>query len=87
MKQWIFPPSSACEQPETIRRPSSVGEFVLKLLKKRLFSSPAAFEVTLGKHIASLGGRKSVAWQREVADGWTSSGFGLFCLLIRTAKG
>lgn len=45
------------------------GEFVLKLLKKRLFSSPAAFELTLGKHVASLGGRKSVAtWQREVAD-------------------
>ena len=28
--------------------------FVLKTLKKRLFSSPAAFAVTLGKHVASL---------------------------------
>ena len=27
-------------------------EFVLKLLKKRLFSSPAAFAITLEKHIA-----------------------------------
>jgi superfamily II DNA or RNA helicase len=44
------------------------SEFVLKLLKKRLFSSPAAFEITLGKHVASLGGQKAVAtWQREVA--------------------
>src|ERR1039458_6089637 len=45
------------------------SEFVLKLLKKRLFSSPAAFELTLGKHVASLGGRKAVgSWQRELAD-------------------
>jgi superfamily II DNA or RNA helicase len=45
------------------------SEFVLKLLKKRLFSSPAAFELTLEKHVASLGGRKAVAsWQRELAD-------------------
>jgi len=29
-------------------------EFVLKLLKKRLFSSPAAFAGTLGKHLESL---------------------------------
>ena len=45
------------------------SEFILKLLKKRLFSSPAAFAGTLEKHIASLGGQKAVAaWQREVAD-------------------
>jgi superfamily II DNA or RNA helicase len=45
------------------------SEFVLKLLKKRLFSSPAAFAGTLEKHIASLGGQKALAaWQREVAD-------------------
>jgi hypothetical protein len=35
------------------------AEFVLKLLKKRLFSSPAAFGITLEKHIAAVGGRKS----------------------------
>ena len=34
------------------------AEFVLKLLKKRLFSSPAAFATTLEKHIATVGGRK-----------------------------
>lgn len=33
-------------------------EFVLKLLKKRLFSSPAAFGITLEKHIATVGCRK-----------------------------
>ncbi len=31
-------------------------EFVLKLLKKRLFSSPAAFAITLGKHEQTLTG-------------------------------
>lgn len=30
------------------------AEFVLKLLKKRLFSSPAAFAATLGKHVTTL---------------------------------
>lgn len=33
-------------------------EFVLKLLKKRLFSSPAAFAVTLQKHEATLSGSR-----------------------------
>jgi SNF2 family DNA or RNA helicase len=37
------------------------AEFVLKLLKKRLFSSPAAFGITLEKHITTVGGRKAVA--------------------------
>lgn len=37
------------------------AEFVLKLLKKRLFSSPAAFAITLEKHAATVGGRKAVA--------------------------
>ena len=30
-------------------------EFVLKLLKKRMFSSPAAFATTLGQHEHTLG--------------------------------
>jgi hypothetical protein len=42
------------------------SEFVLKLLKKRLFSSPAAFALTLERHIASMGGPKAISsWQRE----------------------
>jgi len=35
------------------------AEFVLKLLKKRLFSSPAAFGLTLEKHIAAVGKSKA----------------------------
>ena len=45
------------------------AEFVLKLLKKRLFSSPAAFGITLEKHIATVGGRKSAAAAgRDIED-------------------
>ncbi|NOV30046.1 DISARM system SNF2-like helicase DrmD [Methylomonas sp. ZR1] len=45
------------------------AEFVLKLLKKRLFSSPAAFGSTLEKHIASVGKQsgKAIA-NRDIAD-------------------
>ena len=43
-------------------------EFILKLLKKRLFSSPAAFATTLEKHARSLAASKGTpagtAWQR-----------------------
>jgi hypothetical protein len=34
------------------------AEFVLKLLKKRLFSSPSAFGITLQKHASTVGVRK-----------------------------
>jgi superfamily II DNA or RNA helicase len=45
------------------------AEFVLKLLKKRLFSSPAAFGTTLEKHIATVGGKKALAsYAREMND-------------------
>lgn len=48
------------------------AEFVLKLLKKRLFSSPAAFGITLEKHIATVGGRTSASAastaRRDIAD-------------------
>jgi hypothetical protein len=45
------------------------AEFVLKLLKKRLFSSPAAFGTTLEKHIASVGGKKADSFTaRDIAD-------------------
>jgi SNF2 family DNA or RNA helicase len=47
------------------------AEFVLKLLKKRLFSSPAAFGITLEKHRRSLSGPSTsfvgtTAWQRQI---------------------
>jgi superfamily II DNA or RNA helicase len=45
------------------------AEFVLKLLKKRLFSSPAAFGLTLEKHIATVGKSKaSKAVTRDIED-------------------
>ena len=47
-------------------------EFVLKLLKKRLFSSPAAFATTLEKHARSVGagkdGASGKAWQRQLEE-------------------
>jgi superfamily II DNA or RNA helicase len=49
------------------------AEFVLKLLKKRMFSSPAAFGTTLEKHLQSVSGRKGgfaggTAWQRQLEN-------------------
>lgn len=44
-------------------------EFVLKLLKKRLFSSPAAFAITLAKHIDSVQGQKRTAQPRQMTLG------------------
>jgi superfamily II DNA or RNA helicase len=47
-------------------------EFVLKLLKKRLFSSPAAFAVTIEKHARTVAagqcGTSGTAWQRQVEE-------------------
>lgn len=47
-------------------------EFVLKLLKKRLFSSPAAFAVTMEKHArsiaAAVGSPNGTAWQRQIEE-------------------
>ena len=47
-------------------------EFVLKMLKKRLFSSPAAFATTMEKHARSVGagkdGSNGKAWQRQLED-------------------
>jgi SNF2 family DNA or RNA helicase len=46
------------------------AEFVLKLLKKRLFSSPAAFAITLNQHYATLSGvKKKKAGLRGAALG------------------
>ena len=45
------------------------AEFVLKLLKKRLFSSPAAFGITLEKHMATVGGKKAAgSATRDIED-------------------
>jgi superfamily II DNA or RNA helicase len=44
-------------------------EFVLKLLKKRLFSSPAAFALTLAKHMESLKAGKKPQQPRQMTLG------------------
>ncbi|MBN1372591.1 MAG: DISARM system SNF2-like helicase DrmD [Anaerolineaceae bacterium] len=44
-------------------------EFVLKLLKKRLFSSPAAFALTLAKHMDSVKGQKRVVQPKQMTLG------------------
>jgi superfamily II DNA or RNA helicase len=45
------------------------AEFVLKLLKKRLFSSPAAFGITLEKHMTTVGSRKTASTAtRDIED-------------------
>jgi ERCC4-related helicase len=44
-------------------------EFVLKLLKKRLFSSPAAFSITLNRHMQSIHGEKRKAQPRQMSLG------------------
>ena len=49
------------------------AEFVLKLLKKRLFSSPAAFGITLEKHRRFISGSRpaflgTTAWRRQIEN-------------------
>ncbi len=44
-------------------------EFVLKLLKKRLFSSPAAFSSTLSKHMQSIQGSGKKAQPKQMSLG------------------
>ncbi len=48
------------------------SEFVLKLLKKRLFSSSAAFAITLEKHVHAAAGARPIAtngvWQRQIEE-------------------
>lgn len=52
------------------------AEFVLKLLKKRLFSSPAAFGLTLDKHATTVASKKSttstVRDLREYSDDYAN---------------
>src|SRR5271169_2951804 len=70
---------AALQQYATLRAQSArtageqfATEFILKLLKKRLFSSPAAFATTLEKHARSLAAAKGApagtAWQREIDE-------------------
>ncbi len=49
----------------------TAAEFVLKLLKKRLFSSPAAFAATLQRHTASLGAARGKAAPLRDIEDWS----------------
>ena len=70
----VTPPTSV-RPSETSRRPGEAfaAEFVLKLLKKRMFSSPEAFATTLAKHDRSVAGAGRVkpvetVLRRQVED-------------------
>ena len=62
---------------KSARRESSVyaAEFVLKLLKKRLFSSPAAFAVTLEKHLETIAGTKHRETESQAKIGFLRQQF------------
>lgn len=47
---------------------SRATEFVLKLLKKRLFSSPAAFAATLERHRETLAGKRAAAPEERLEE-------------------
>ncbi len=57
---WLREYSESRQQNAKDNEERFAVEFVLKLLKKRLFSSPAAFALTLSKHMQSIQGGKKV---------------------------
>jgi SNF2 family DNA or RNA helicase len=57
---WLREYSESRQQNAKDNEERFAVEFVLKLLKKRLFSSPAAFALTLAKHMQSIQGGKKV---------------------------
>lgn len=54
-------PDDSAGEPDDSRTPQFATDFVLKLLKKRLFSSPAAFAATLEQHRRTLTSGRSTA--------------------------
>ena len=67
--RWLKEYSASRQQNARDQEERFAVEFVLKLLKKRLFSSPAAFAITLGKHIESVKGQKRAAQPRQMTLG------------------
>lgn len=67
--RWLKEYSLSRQQNAKDQEERFAVEFVLKLLKKRLFSSPAAFAMTLAKHIESAKGRKQMAQPRQMTIG------------------
>jgi len=65
--QWLRNYSKLRQDHAQNKNEAYVTEFVLKLLKKRLFSSPAAFADTLAKHEQTLDRYEHVETQAELA--------------------
>jgi len=66
---WLHEYSQSRQQNAKDAEERFAIEFVLKLLKKRLFSSPAAFAITLKKHMETLRGGKKMAQPRQIFMG------------------
>jgi ERCC4-related helicase len=67
--RWLKEYSALRQQNARDQEERFAVEFVLKLLKKRLFSSPAAFAITLAKHIESVKGQKRAAQPKQMTLG------------------
>ena len=67
--RWLREYSQSRQQNAKDQEERFAVEFVLKLLKKRLFSSPAAFAITLAKHMESVRGHKKVAQPKQMTLG------------------
>lgn len=67
--RWLKEYSQSRQQNAKDQEERFAVEFVLKLLKKRLFSSPAAFAMTLAKHMESLKGEKRKVLPKQMTLG------------------
>ena len=67
--RWLKEYSQSRQQNARDQEERFAVEFVLKLLKKRLFSSPAAFAMTLAKHMESLRAEKRKTLPRQMSLG------------------
>lgn len=67
--RWLREYSHSRQQNAKDNEERFAVEFVLKLLKKRLFSSPAAFAMTLAKHIEATKGHKRMVQPKQMTLG------------------
>jgi SNF2 family DNA or RNA helicase len=67
--RWLKEYSASRQQNAKDHEERFAVEFVLKLLKKRLFSSPAAFALTLAKHMESIKGGKKAQQPKQMSLG------------------
>ena len=67
--RWLREYSESRQQNAKGNEERFAVEFVLKLLKKRLFSSPAAFSLTLSKHMQSIQGSGKKALPKQMSLG------------------